>query len=299
MKLEMINNLTMLVMKYSYQGKIFDEMFIKEAYDIIINYNKELESMINGNPNFISEFSKTNGNKLIITGASYNLETGNLNFSTEGMKYNLKGELNYSNIKLEELEYYIYMNLGAIRDIIHELEHVRQKNIILNENNDLLKLIKNVEAKKGTFTMDFYKFLMSKGYKEDTIRALMIQLSSNYNLNHDKYPTERAAITKSQKDIYHIAENISYTAHIENLLEYLHNVMHDTTYAGYEFKNGKSVKTPIDLFTNIQTLLGNMYEEFSHQIITSSILKNPTTSEEDIIMYGADVNEEQLKKFIK
>lgn len=191
------------------------------------------------------------------------------------------------------------MNLGAIRDIIHELEHVRQATIMLNENSDLSKLILNVQAKKGTFTRDFFRFLISMGYKPEQIFLLSKQLAHNYHFNHDLFPTERAANTKSQSDILRLAEDISDRAHIENLLVYLHKKMHDTAYAGYSFKNGKATQTPIDLFASIQTLLSDMYERFSGQGLSGSMLKIPNTDEKDTILYGANVDEEQLNRFTK
>lgn len=300
MNYNMIYALTELVMNYSYQRKEFDENFICDAYNIILSYNKELQNMINGTPHFSSSFSEMKDGKLITTGASYNPQTGDLNFSRAGMAFNLRGELNLDNdTKLEELEYYIYMNLGAIRDIIHELEHVRQAKIMLSENSELSKLISNVQAKKGTFTSDFFRFLMSIGYKSEQIFALSQQLAHNYQFNHDLFPTERAANNKSQSDIFKLAENISDKAHIENLLVYLHKKMHETTYAGYSFKDGKSVQTPIDLFANVQTLLKDMYERFSGQVISGSMLRVPNTDEKDAILYGGKIDEEQLNKFTK
>ena len=110
MNYNMIYLLTELVMNYSYQRKEFDENFIREAYNMIINYNKELQSMINGKPFLSNSFSEVKDGKLIITSASYNPINGNLNFSRDGMAYNLKGKLNLDkSTKLEELEYYIYI----------------------------------------------------------------------------------------------------------------------------------------------------------------------------------------------
>ena len=300
MDYNVIYTLTELVMKYSYQRKVFDKNFICEAYNVIINCNKELQSGIDGTPDFSNSFIKVKDDKLITTGASYNPLTGKLTFSCDGMSFNLNGELKLdSDTRLEELEYYIYMNLGAIRDILHELEHVRQTNIMLNENSDLSKLISNVQAKKGTFTIDFFNFLMSMGYKPKQIFSLSKQLVLNYQFNHDLFPTERAADTKSRSDIYRLAEDISNRAHIENLLVYLHKKMCDTTYSCYSFKNGKAVQTPIDLFASIHTLLSDMYEKYSGQIITGSMLKAPSTDEKDIILYGANVDEKQLNRFTK
>ncbi len=300
MKYKIVYALTELVMDYSYKCKIFDEDFIKEAYNIILSDNKELQSMINGVPHFSNSFGETKNGKVIVTGASYNIQTGDLTFCREGMALNLKGELTLdSNTKLGELEYYIYMNLGAIRDIIHELEHVRQAKIMRNENSDLSKLISNVQAKKGTFTLDFFRFLMANGYTQEQIFALSQQLGRNYQFSHDLFPTERAANTKSQSDIFYIAQNISESAHIDNLLEFLHKKIHNTAYDGYSFRDGQPVQTPIDLFASIQTLLGDMYERFSGQQIFGSMIRAPITNEEDIILYGGEISDERLNKFTK
>lgn len=298
MNYNMIYNLTDLVMKYSYYCKEFDEYFIKEAYNIILHYNKNLEKSINGELKFFNSFKKTKDGKLIIIGAGYNQINGELKFSPKGMAFNLKGDLG-KNAKIEELEYYIYMNLGAIRDIFHELEHVRQANIRLHENTILSNLIKEVGAKKGSFTLDFFTFLKSKGYNEKQIFELSNKLSYNYKFTHDLFPTERSANTKSQKDIYQIAQNISEIAHIENLLPILHKKLHDVTYDGYKFKNGNTIQTPIDLFNSIQTLLGNMYEEFIGMQITGSMINKSNTNEKDIILYGGNIDEEELQKFTK
>ena len=163
----------------------------------------------------------------------------------------------------------------------------------------LSKLISNVQAKKGTFTNDFFRFLMSMGYKQDQIFALSKQLAHNYQFNHDLFPTERAANTKSQSDIFRLAKTISNANHIENLLLYLHKRFHDVAYTGYSFKYGKSTQTPIDLFVGVQTLLKDMYERFTGQVISGSMLKTPTTDVKDIVLYGADIHEEQLHKFTK
>lgn len=282
-----------LLLQYSCNHKLGDELFIKKTISIAIKH-LDLEAFVKRYHIYNkSTYNKENNHLLL---AVYQYLSRNINIFLGSIEKSNKTLLKkYQD--LDETEIYLFKNISILKAIFHELEHASQMKKLQLFLDDLETFLLKVSLRYVRFLQypEIVEELKKEGFKEKEIYDILLQSKKRDKAFYHLNPAERLADISSIKTVFEITKPIHYI--YPTLYDFLNQTSFDMLLKGYTLQKN-TVLSPSIVYIEKSEYKDKLVEQPFYNEDSNIMLENVCSnySLSQRLLYGLPITVDEYQK---